>query len=166
MRRRIDLHDEHYTVTALGRPGDLSVRVAEGSLSPASLRSRGGNLRTIRLGDMTAEIEMAVNGDTAHISAYDRTFTLRIVDPVEQAARERGGSSGIARAPMPGMVVETLVAEGESLGAGQEMMTIESMKILTKIKAPRGGRVARVHFGPGETFDKNAVLVTLAEEEE
>jgi 3-methylcrotonyl-CoA carboxylase alpha subunit len=46
------------------------------------------------------------------------------------------------------------------------MITIESMKILTVITAPRDGMVSDIHFKPGDTFDKSAVLVTLSEQEE
>ena len=110
---------------------------------------------------------MAVKGETAYIRAFDRTFTLRIVDPVEQAAQEAGGSSSnTARAPMPGMVVEVQVAAGDQVTKGQPIITIESMKILTLITAPRGGEVSQVHFEPGDTFDKNAAQVTLTEKEE
>lgn len=166
MQRRIDLHDEHYTVTAFDGPGDLRLQVEEGVPQPALLTLERECRSIIQLGDLRAEIEMAVKGETAYIRAYDRTFTLGIVDPVDQAALEVGGSSNVAKAPMPGMVVETEVAEGDRLTKGQAMITIESMKILTVIKAPRDGEVARVHFGPGDTFDKNAVLVTLTEKEE
>ena len=40
------------------------------------------------------------------------------------------------------------------------------MKILMVITAPRDGEVSQVHFEPRDTFDKNAVLVTLREKEE
>ena len=45
-------------------------------------------------------------------------------------------------------------------------MNIESMKILTVIVAPRDGHVEKVFSMPGQTFDKNAVLVTLAKRQE
>ena len=45
-------------------------------------------------------------------------------------------------------------------------MIIESMKILTVIKAPRDGVVAKIHFAPGQTFDRNDALVTLTEKED
>ncbi|NOX33804.1 MAG: acetyl-CoA carboxylase biotin carboxyl carrier protein subunit [Deltaproteobacteria bacterium] len=109
---------------------------------------------------------MAVKGETAYIRAFGRTFTLHIVNPVEQAAQETGTGSDTARAPMPGMVVEILVSEGETLTKGQPMITIESMKILTVIISPRDGEVSMVHLKSGDTFDKNASLVTLKKEEE
>jgi len=109
---------------------------------------------------------MAVKGETAYIRAFDRTFTLHIVDPVDQAPQEIGGSSNTTIAPMPGMVVKIDVTAGDPVTKGQPMITIESMKILTIITAPRDGVVSQVHVESGNTFDKNAALVTLREKEE
>jgi len=166
MKRRIDLLDEHYTVTVFGEPGERRLQVANGEPQPAALAVGTECQGTIQLGDHRSDIQMAVKGETAYIRAFDRTFTLRIVDPVEQAAQEAGGGSNTARAPMPGTVVEVQVAAGEAVSKGQPLITIESMKILMVITATRDGEVSEVHFEPGDTFDKNAALVTLKEKEE
>jgi len=166
MKRRIDLLDEHYTVTVFGEPGERRLQVANGEPQPAALAVGTECQGTIQLGDHRSDIQMAVKGETAYIRAFDRTFTLRIVDPVEQAAQEAGGGSNTARAPMPGTVVEVQVAAGEAVSKGQPLIIIESMKILTVITATRDGEVSEVHFEPGDTFDKNATLVTLKEKEE
>jgi 3-methylcrotonyl-CoA carboxylase alpha subunit len=165
MRRRIDLLGEHHAVTVFGQPGAQRLQVANGEPQPVALTVEGKCRRVIQLGDHQAHLHMAVKGETAYIRAFDRTFVLRIVDPVEQAAQEVGGSINMARAPMPGMVVEVQAVAGEQVAKGQPVITIESMKTLTVIAAPRDGEVLQVHFEPGQTFDKNAVLVTLKEEE-
>jgi 3-methylcrotonyl-CoA carboxylase alpha subunit len=166
MRRRIDLLDEHYNVTLTGCPEKRWLQVEAGELQPVALNSMKDGESVIRLGEQSVRVKMAVNGETAYIRAFDRTFVLHIVDPVEQAAQESCGHSNIARAPMPGMVVEVDVAAGDRLTRGQPMMTIESMKTLMVITAPREGEVAQVHFEPGDTFDKNAALITLLKKEE
>jgi len=163
MRRRIHLLEEQHDVTLYGRPGEWHIQVGDGAPLPADL-APGGAMETVsRLGDSSAPMRIAVKGETAYIRAFDRTFTLSVVDPVEQAAQETGGRANIARAPMPGVVVELKVAEGEQVAKGQPLMIIESMKILTVIAAPRDGEVARIHFEPGQSFDKNAELVTLGD---
>ena len=161
MRRRVHLLGEQHQVTLYGRPGDWLVQVGDGTpLSVEQVPGTAGET-VLRLGGDSAAMRIVVKGETVHIRAFDRTFTLYVLDPVEQAAQETGGHASSARAPMPGVVVEIKVALGDRVVRGQPLMIIESMKILTVISAPRDGQVAAIHFEPGESFDKNAALMTL-----
>ena len=166
MRRRIHLLEEQHDITLYGRPGDWRFQV--GNSTPLSVQQKPcATMETaLRLGDGSAVMRVAVKGETAYIKAFDRTFTLSVVDPVEQAAQETGGRANSTRAPMPGVVVELKSTVGERVVRGQPLMIIESMKILTVISAPRDGRVADIHFEAGESFDKNAALVTLEDSRE
>lgn len=166
MQRRIDLLNEQYSVTVFGRSGGQYLQVADGAPRPVALSVEGEFRRIVQLGHQRAQIQMAVKGETVYIRAFDRCFRLRIVDPVEQAAQETGGCSSSARAPMPGTVVQVQAAAGDWVIKGQPLITIESMKILTEIKAPRDGEVECVHLQPGESFQKRAVLVTLVDKKE
>jgi biotin carboxyl carrier protein len=166
MRRRIHLLEEHHDVTLYGGPAKRRIQVGEEAPLPAELISGDSMEGLVRLGERNTPMVIAVKGETAYIRAFDRTFTLAVVDPVEQAAQETGGRANSARAPMPGVVVEIKAAAGDRVARGQPLMIIESMKILTVIAAPRDGEVARIHFEPGQCFDKNAVLVTLSDQVE
>jgi len=166
MRRRIDLKKQQYEVTVFGRPEDRFLQVDEGTPHPVSLTFDGNEGHIIQLGENSTTIQLASKGERVYVHAFGRTFSLRIVDPVEQAAQASGGRGNRARAPMPGTVVEVNVVSGDHVEKGQALLTIESMKILTVIPSPRNGEVAQVHFAAGDTFDKNAVLVTLVEKEE
>lgn len=166
MERRIHLQDTHYTVTVAGHSRERRLKVDDGEFQPAVLDGMANGQGTIRLGGSSARVALAVKGDTVHIRAFGQTFALDIVNPVEQAAQESGGTGNSARAPMPGTVIAVDVTAGSLVARGQPMMTIESMKILTVITAPRDGEVARVNFEPGATFDKNAALITLSKQKE
>ena len=165
MQRRIDLLNESYRVTVLGQHKAQHLQVADGLPQSAVLTIGQDNHSIIQLGDDKADIQMAVKGEKAYIRAFGRTFTLGIVNPVEQAAQDAGSGSDTALAPMPGRVVKVHVAAGEKVLKGQPVITIESMKILTVITAPRIGEVSQVHFEQGKTFDRNAPLITLKEKE-
>lgn len=165
MRRHVEMADRSYEVTVLGADGGYRVQVDGALPVGASLEQIESGVYRVRLGDRVETVEMAARGDTTFIRAFGRAFVLEITDPVEQAARA-GGGRNTACAPMPGMVVAIAVAEGEDVSLGQPLVTIESMKMLTLIKAPRDGRVARVHVAEGQSFDKNAVLVTLTPQED
>ena len=165
MQRRIDLLDEHYNVTVTGGPEELRMRVGTGKAMSVSLTSINNEESIIQLGEQKTRLRMATKGEKAYIKAFDRTFALSVMDPVEQAADESGTPSNTVRAPMPGMVVKIDIAAGDRVTKGQSLMTIESMKILMVITAVRDGEVAQVHFEPEETFDKNEVLITLSKME-
>ncbi len=166
MQRRINLLDTYYTVTMIGQSKARQLKVEAGPFQPVALDFIKDGQGIIRSGESSARIALEVKGDTAYIRAFGRTFTLDIVNPVEQAVQESGGPGNIARAPMPGTVVSVDVSVGSQVVKGQGMMTIESMKILTIITAPRDGEVLQVNFEPGATFDKNAALITLKKKED
>ncbi|MFO7963829.1 MAG: biotin/lipoyl-containing protein [Desulfobacterales bacterium] len=166
MRRRIDLSNHRYEVSAFGAPGSRRLKIADEPAQSAGIQRNEHDAVTVHFGSSRACMRLAVSGETVYVHAFDRTVCARVVDPVEQAVQASGVKENSARAPMPGTVVEINVAPGDYVEKGQIIMTIESMKILTVISAPRNGTVLRIHFTIGQTFDKNAVLVTLAKEEE
>ena len=67
----------------------------------------------------------------------------------------------IVRAPMPGRVLEILVAEGESVRAGQPVMRVEAMKMEVDLQAPIDGSIAEVHVVVEQLVEQDTVLITL-----
>ena len=166
MHGRIKLLDNYYDISVTGRSPHYLVRIGDSEARPAVLDIMDSGDCTIRLGEQRARTHIRVKGEMVYIRAFGQTFELRIVNPVEQAGLAVTGSSNRARSPMPGVVVDIHVAEGERVARGQPLMTIESMKILTAITAPGNGKVGKIHFAPGESFEKEAILVTLCPEDE
>ncbi len=166
MHRRIVLLDEYDDVTVSGSSPEYLVQIGDADPQPAVLAATSSGDHSIQLGAQRARVHVKVKGEMAYILAFGQTFELRIVNPVEQAARSAKGGRNKARAPMPGVVVDIHVTEGEHIVRGQSMMTIESMKILTAIQAPRDGVVDSIHYGSDQPFEKGAILVTLRPEEE
>jgi biotin carboxyl carrier protein len=105
------------------------------------------------------------HGEQTFIRAFGRNFELDVIDPVDRAA-EKSGSSSVVKAAMPGIIVEVNVQPGQQVTKGEPLLSIESMKIMTVIKAWRDGEIETVNFFEGDAFDKNAVLVSMVEEEE
>jgi len=166
MHRRIELLNKYYDVTVYGRSSKHFVQIGDADPQPAVLAATDSGDYIIQMGDQHSRVRVKVKGEMAYIRAFGQTFDLRIVNPVEQAGQTVKGGSNKARAPMPGVVVDIHVTEGEQIAKGQSMMTIESMKILTTIPAPRRGKVGKIHFAPGQSFEKRAVLVSLCPEAE
>lgn len=65
------------------------------------------------------------------------------------------------QAPMPGLIVEISVAEGQEVKEGQTIIILESMKMQNELKAPRDGVVQRISVTPGQSVEQKRVLMTI-----
>ena len=66
------------------------------------------------------------------------------------------------RAPMPGLVLQVLVGEGDEVEAGTGLVVLEAMKMENELRAPAGATVARVHVSAGDAVSKNELLISFA----
>jgi biotin carboxyl carrier protein len=74
----------------------------------------------------------------------------------------QGASSGSAvRAPMPGLIKEVAVREGDAVKRGQRLLILEAMKMENEISAPVDGVVAKCRLAPGVNVDKDQELLTI-----
>ena len=67
--------------------------------------------------------------------------------------------SGRLVAPMPGLLVQLKVTEGEAVKAGQELAVIEAMKMENVLKADRDCTVARVHCCRGDSLTVDQLIL-------
>ena len=64
--------------------------------------------------------------------------------------------------PVMGVVKEILVAPGEAVAEGQEVMILESMKMEIPVEAPAAGAIAELLVEAGAHVEENQVLAWLA----
>jgi len=81
-----------------------------------------------------------------------------------------GGAGGLPtsraemRAPLPGLLVELRVREGEAVEEQQVVAVLESMKMNLELRAPREGVVRELRVEPGHQVRQDEVLAVLAPE--
>jgi acetyl/propionyl-CoA carboxylase alpha subunit len=73
------------------------------------------------------------------------------------------GAQSALTAPMPGVVIRVLAAEGERVLARQPLVVLEAMKMETPLVSPYEAVVRRVHVSEGERVAGGALLVELEE---
>lgn len=63
------------------------------------------------------------------------------------------------RAPMPGLVLDVLVTEGQEVEKGNGLLILEAMKMENEIKSPTDGVIKRIHAHPGSALSKNDIMI-------
>lgn len=95
-------------------------------------------------------------------------YTLQVKDDFDQLAEKMGMSNTTQRkantikAPMPGLVLSVLVAEGQSIKKGESVAILEAMKMENVIKAPNDGTIKSISVQKGNAVEKNQILIELA----
>lgn len=64
-------------------------------------------------------------------------------------------------AAMPGKIVRLLVAEGDTVAAGQGLLVVEAMKMQNEIKATKKGKVTIVAVKEGSAVNAGDLLVIV-----
>lgn len=108
-------------------------------------------------------------GRELHLWLEGNLFAFQVPDATQGRGRRRSGAasgttSGDILAPMPGAVLEVLVAEGDGVERNQTVVVMESMKMELLITAPHDGVVRRVSVQPGQQVERGMRLLELAPE--
>jgi biotin carboxyl carrier protein len=143
-----------------------------------------GNRYRIAVGSETIELEVAASGE-GHLRLYpDEGPTVATVSrqrrevfvtllgrdyhfqlethPVRRATLHEHPDSEVTL-PMPGVVVQVFVTEGESVAEGQPLLIVEAMKMEHTLTAPRQGTVHRLSAEVGKMIEAGAVLLEVRE---
>ncbi len=75
--------------------------------------------------------------------------------------KNAGNQSGNITAPMAGMIVDVLAADGEIVEVEQTLFVLEAMKMQMKIKSPSKGIIQRIHFKKGDRVEKGDLIVSF-----
>jgi glutaconyl-CoA decarboxylase len=82
--------------------------------------------------------------------------------PVVAAAPAEAASANVLTAPMPGVIRKIVVKAGDKVTRGQELCSLEAMKMKNILRSPRDGVIASVDVLPDQKVVNGAVIVRYA----
>lgn len=103
-------------------------------------------------------ITFSINGKWTSVQVKDDQELLldRLGFKSGDAAAE-----GILKSPMPGKILDIMVAEGDEVTKGQPIVILEAMKMENELKAPIDGAVATIHVEAGQSLEKNSPILEI-----
>ncbi len=107
--------------------------------------------------DALDRVATTIVGDTVFVAdgLYALNVPPRFTDP------DDAGRAGSTIAPMPGKVVRMLVALGDTVAAGQPLLTLEAMKMEHQVVSPSAGVVSELYVSAGQQLDHGQPLVKV-----
>jgi geranyl-CoA carboxylase alpha subunit len=114
---------------------------------------------TLELDGVQRRALVADDGHTLHLAQGGHAFAFTEVSPWPQ--RDASIDPRRARAPVAGTVAQVLVQAGQTVAAGQPLVSVEAMKMEMWLNAAAAGTVRAVHAAPKATVASGAVLVEL-----
>ena len=156
----VDDRESHFTFDIEGgAPADFKPSITLGIESRETgeglCRTESGHIHPFAWAWVGQELHLWLDGD---LFMFQRGETRR------RGAAAATQAPGDVLAPMPGVVLEVLVGEGDRVERNQTVALIESMKMELVITAPRSGVVRRVSVHPGQQVDRGMRLLELGPE--
>ena len=129
---------EHLRITVAGQTYDVIVEKIDGD-EPDTTPTHGRTLAPVHAAAPAAAARVTTPPPAAKVVA----------------------SSGDATSPLAGLVQAVERAVGDSVNAGDLVITLEAMKMYTSINAPASGTITAMHVKVGDAVDEGQVLYTI-----
>ena len=134
-----------------------------------------GNLYNVVVGDIEENnVKVEVNG-TSYTVELERSVKPKIKPVVRTAATTPAapppastvtrhastGGQGTIKSPLPGVILDVKVKEGDMVKRGQTLLILEAMKMENDIKADHDGKVTAINVSKGESILEGTDLITI-----
>ncbi len=99
------------------------------------------------------------------VKINNTVYTLDVKDKYDELLHSLGLDNlatkkvNDVKAPMPGMVLNILVSEGQEVKKGDALIILEAMKMENILKSPTDGIIKKIAINKGVAVEKNQLLI-------
>lgn len=119
-------------------------------------------------------IQLEVNGSEYEVEV-DKTMqpvkTPRLVraravpatdtTPSEGTGTKAAPGAGTIKSPLPGTVLSIHCKPGDKVSVGQNLITLEAMKMENNIDSDKDGKIVAIHVSQGQSVNEGDVLIEI-----
>ncbi|MFD8703043.1 biotin carboxylase N-terminal domain-containing protein [Kitasatospora sp. NPDC059648] len=117
------------------------------------------DLVVLREGAVQRPYAVARYGDRVYVDTPTGSTALTVLPRFPDATART--DPGALLAPMPGTVLRTTAAAGDTVTAGQPLLVLEAMKMEHRVTAPADGILAELRVAPGEQVELGTLLAVV-----
>lgn len=105
---------------------------------------------------------------TLKVEVNGNSYTIAIADEYDQMVKKMGllavntKKEKNINAPMPGLILDILVTEGQEVKEGEQVLVLSAMKMENIITAPSDGVVSAVNVAKDDAVEKGQLLIEIA----
>ena len=99
------------------------------------------------------------------VDVNGNSYEVQISDELDKLIKDLGFEVGAGAkvneifSPMPGLIFDLMVKEGEEVAEDQPLMILEAMKMENVISSPRNGVIKKIAVEKGQAIEKKALLI-------
>jgi biotin carboxyl carrier protein len=99
------------------------------------------------------------------VKVNNTSYTVEVKDKYDDLLHSMGLDNLLVKkvndikAPMPGMVLNILVSEGQEVKKGDALIVLEAMKMENVLKSPTDGIIKKIAIQKGTAVEKNQLLI-------
>ena len=151
-----DITTDGAVMSVNGIPFEWDLVKISDSLIHILVKNRSYRAEVVSVDSSTKSVVLKING---------RIYPVQIKDKFDLLLDEMGMNSGSAgkvnnvKAPMPGLIIDLRVKQGDSVKMGDPLLVLEAMKMENVLKAPGNGTVKSIKVKRGDSVEKNQVMI-------
>lgn len=131
------------------------------------INSVEGNIADVTVNGASYQVEMenapapVQKPAQAPAAAVASTGSATTTTSAPKATAPAGAGKPVT-SPLPGVIIEVSVKEGQTVKAGQKVAVLEAMKMENEIQAPADGTVTAILVNKGDSVLEGAEIVKIA----
>ena len=105
------------------------------------------------------------NAGKAMIKVNNKELAIEVKTALDELLKKMGlnnNNATVAReigAPMPGLILDVVVQEGDEVKTGDKLLVLEAMKMENIIKSPGNGKIKAIRVQKGQSVDSGQKLI-------
>lgn len=143
--------------------GTLNDKKIEGSIIETNpgefhllFNNKSYNFNIVKADFAEKKLTLKVNGKKFNVDVKDKFDELLHNLGMDNVTSKKVND---IKAPMPGMVLNILVGEGQAVKKGDSLLVLEAMKMENILKSPTDGVIKKVVASKGTAVEKNQLLI-------